>query len=98
MLKCPNCPRKFQNIANLGSHMRKEHPHSVSGSIRNGLKKSPKTPQARADRLTKAIRDVSAAIAGLAPAVVLRDPTLAVGAIGPVIKAVESVRDLVEAS
>jgi len=95
LLRCPIDHKKFRNIGNLSSHMRKAHPNSVSASIRNGLRSSHKTPANRAAALEKCVRAVSSVVIGITPAIAARDPVLALGAIESIGRAINECAEFI---
>lgn len=96
LCQCKNCPCKFRNIKNLSLHRNKEHPNSVSASIRNGIRKSPNTPQNKNKRLIKVVQDIAGVAAAITPAIVTRNPTLALAAADDIARLLTSVKELIE--
>ena len=96
LCKCRNCKCKFRNITNLNKHRRKNHPQQVRNEIRNGIRNSKKTPQAKNKELSKVISDIGGVVLGITPAILTRNPTLALGAAGEITKLVNSVKEYLE--
>lgn len=96
LLGCPNCSKKFRNIGNLAKHRHKKHSRNVAGEIRAGMRNSNKTVQAKERAVRKAIVEISEAALALTPAIVTRNPTLALAAIGDITQAVKAVKEVVQ--
>ena len=96
LLKCPNCPRLFRNIGNLGSHLRSKHPQSVSQRIRNGQASSSHMPSKRAEILGKCVAEIAGLVVTVTPAIVARDPSFAPAIIASIGRSIEECRPLFE--
>lgn len=96
LCKCPNCNCRFKNIGNMSKHRWKEHPNIVKASIKRGMNNSTKTPKAKLEKSVKALRDVAGLIAALTPAIVTRNPVLALGAADDIKRVLDDVADLIK--
>ncbi len=80
----------------MSKHRWKEHPAIVKGQIRNGMRNSTKTPTAKLEKSVKALKDVAGLVAALAPAIVTRNPVLALAAADDIKRVLEDVQDLIK--
>ncbi len=78
----------------MSKHRWKEHRNIVRGQIKHGMNTSTKTPQAKLERSVKALKDVAGLVAALAPAIVTRNPVLALAAADDIKRVLEDVQEL----
>ncbi len=80
----------------MSKHRWKEHRAIVKGQIQHGMKNSKKTPQAKLERSVKTLKDIAGLAAALAPAIVTRNPVLALAAADDIKKVLGDVEDLLK--
>ncbi len=94
LLKCPNCPRQFRSIGNLGSHLRHKHPASVSARIRSGQQTSTHMPSRRAEILGKCVEEIAGLVVTVTPAIVTRDPSFAPAVLASIARSIDACKGL----
>lgn len=80
----------------MSKHRWKNHRASVQAQIRNGMANSKKTPQAKLARSVKALKDVAGLVVALTPAIVTRNPVLALGAADDIKRVLGDIEDLLK--
>lgn len=80
----------------MSKHRWKEHPNIVKASIKRGMNNSTKTPKAKLERSIKTLKDIVGLVAALTPAIVTRNPVLALGAADDIKRVLADVEDLLK--